>query len=203
VSDTWTKSIKQPIQLKREAEKLTARLEQRERELKTTRNVVSNAPVVLGGALVIPQGLLDQLKGDELPDFKLGDKQRIERIAMEAVLVTEQALGNQTKDVSAEKCGWDITSTPPGEDGKLSVSRHIEVKGRVQGATTVTVTKNEILYALNQQEQFLLAIVLVNEDDSYEGPYYLRNPFTQEPDWAETSKNLELRKLLERAELAV
>ena len=78
-------------------------------------------------------------------------------------------------------------------------ARHIEVKGRVKGATTITVTRNEILYGLNQADKFILAIVVV-DGDSHEGPHYVRNPFTQEPDWAVTSINLDLASLLERAQ---
>ena len=37
--------------------------------------------------------------------------------------------------------------------------RFIEVKGRVAGADTITVTKNEILYSLNKPDDFILAIV--------------------------------------------
>jgi hypothetical protein len=43
--------------------------------------------------------------------------------------------------------------------GKL---RFIEVKGRVAGASTVSVTKNEILTALNKPDDFILAIVSVD-----------------------------------------
>ncbi len=39
-------------------------------------------------------------------------------------------------------------------DGKLPETRHIEVKGRVKGAGTITVTRNEMLYALNQADKF-------------------------------------------------
>jgi hypothetical protein len=63
----------------------------------------------------------------------------------------------------------------------------------------VTVTKNEVLYGLNQQDKFLLAIVLVSEDAA-ESPRYVRRPFTQEPDWAVTSINLDLDALLARSE---
>ena len=73
------------------------------------------------------------------------------------------------------------------------------VKGRAKGQGTITVTRNEIIYGLNQADKFILAIVLVGEDDSVEGPYYVRNPFSQEPDWAEASKNLDLNLLLARA----
>ena len=81
----------------------------------------------------------------------------------------------------------------------LTSNGKIEVKGRVKGSTTVTVTRNEILYGLNQREKFILGIVLVDGSEA-DGPYYVRNPFTQEPDWAVTSINLDLEQLLARAE---
>jgi hypothetical protein len=60
------------------------------------------------------------------------------------------------------------------------------------------VTRNEILYGLNQQDKFILAIVLV-DGDQHEGPFYVTKPFTQEPDWAVTSINLDLNQLLAKA----
>ena len=86
---------------------------------------------------------------------------------------------------------WRMTSS--------SFSRHIEVKGRAKGSSTVTVTRNEILYGLNPQDKFILAIVIV-DGDQCEGPFYVSKPFTQEPDWAVTSINLDLKHLLARAE---
>ena len=62
----------------------------------------------------------------------------------------------------------------------------------------MTVTKNEVLYGLNQQDKFILAVVLV-DGDNVEGPHYVRRPFTQEPDWAVTSVNLDLNELLKRS----
>jgi hypothetical protein len=117
---------------------------------------------------------------------------------MQAVMEAERALGHTVIDVSAQKCGWDVTSLPPALNGKLPPARHIEVKGRAKGQTTITVTRNEILYGLNQADKFILAIVLV-DGDKPEGPYYVRQPFTQEPDWAVTSINLDLDALLARA----
>lgn len=35
--------------------------------------------------------------------------------------------------------------------------------------STLTVTRNEMLYPLNQSVEFLLAIFMVNDDDSVEG----------------------------------
>ena len=81
---------------------------------------------------------------------------------------------------------------------QLLPSRHIEVKGRAKGQTTITVTRNEILYGLNQTDKFILAVVMV-DGEQHEGPFYVRQPFTQEPDWAVTSINLDLDQLLARA----
>ncbi len=118
---------------------------------------------------------------------------------MAAVRQAEEAKGHQVIDVSAEKCGWDLTAIVPVAEGKLPQARHIEVKGRSKGQSTITVTRNEILYGLNQADKFILAIVIVDGDD-HEGPHYVRNPFTQEPDWAVTSINLDLASLLARAQ---
>ncbi|WP_238536884.1 helicase-related protein [Methylococcus capsulatus] len=185
--------------VRRTIDELTARRETREKELTAMRHVVSATPVILGGALVIPAGLLLQRKGQPGWTADAAARARVEQIAMRAVMDAERALGHEVIDVSAEKCGWDITSLPPAQDGKLPPSRHIEVKGRVKGQTTITVTRNEILYALNQSDKFILAIVLV-DGEQHEGPFYVRQPFTSEPDWAVTSINLDLDALLARAE---
>jgi hypothetical protein len=175
-------------------------LQARERELAEMRHIVAAPPKVIGGAVVIPAGLLAKLRG-EVTAFSVDATTRahIEELAMTAVARAEEALGHAVKDVSAQKCGWDITSRLPVIDGQLLDDRLIEVKGRAKGATTITVSRNEILCALNKSEQFLLAIVLVNGDDSTEGPFYVKKPFDQEPGWAVASVNLDLAQLLKRA----
>ena len=189
----------QPDNAKRRVEELTARLEQRKKELNTMANVVSGQPVVIGGALVIPQGLLAQRKGEVPFTVDSDARKRIEQIAMQAVINVETRLGHTVKDVSMEKCGWDITSQPPSVDGKLAQARHIEVKGRAKGQSTITVSRNEIIYGLNQTDQFILAIVIV-DGDSHQGTYYLKNPFSQEPEFGVASINYDLEDLLSRAE---
>jgi hypothetical protein len=185
--------------VRRTIDDLTARLQTREQELRAMRHVISATPVIVGGALVIPAGLLAQRKGEPGWTADAAARARIERTAMQAVMEAERTLGNAVVDVSAQRCGWDVTSMPPVHDGKLLPSRHIEVKGRVKGQTTITVTRNEILSGLNQADKFILAIVLV-DGDGYEGPFYVRHPFTQEPNWAVTSINLDLDQLLAHAE---
>ncbi|PKG93147.1 helicase-related protein [Paraglaciecola sp. MB-3u-78] len=188
-----------PEQFKRKAEELAARLEQRESELIARKNVVSSTPVVIGGALVIPQGLLSLRKGDTPFAIDAAARARVERVAMNAVMQAEQAFGHCVTDVGAEKCGWDVTSRPPvNADGSIKPDRHIEVKGRSKGQSTITVSRNEIIYGLNQAEKFILAIVVVDAD-SHEGPYYVKNPFNVEPDFGVASINYDLSDLLSKA----
>ena len=171
--DTHKESRPNMENARRVVETLSARLTLRRQELEAMRAIVSLTPVVTGGALIIPAGLL----------------------ARDA----ERALGNTVKDVSADKCGWDITSTPPLREGKIPDARHIEVKGRARGSATVTVTRNEVCYGLNQKDKFILALVFV-DGESVDGPHYVRHPFEVEPDWHVTSVNLDVAKLMSRAE---
>ncbi len=166
----------QPENARRRAEELTGRLRERTRELEEKRDVVSNTPVIVGGALVIPQGFLDKKAGKAVPLWAADPaaRARVEKLAMEAVMDAEKRLGYEPEDVSQKKYGWDVQSRT--QKGEL---RFIEVKGRVKGANTVTVTKNEILAGLNQPEKFVLAIVLV-DGNNVEGPYYLRALCDQE-----------------------
>ena len=188
----------QPELLRRRAEELTARLDNREREIERMRHVVAAAPVIVGGALVVPAGALSSRRTPAPGAFSQDPlaRDRIEQLAMEAVIRAEEAMGHSPRDVSAQKLGWDITSHPPVIDGRMPEARLIEVKGRAKGAPTVTVTKNEILTALNKPDQFLLAVVLVGESDDVEGPYYVSRPFTQAPDWNEESRALSLGALI-------
>jgi len=187
----------QPENARRRVEELRARLEVRFKELEARRNLISSPPMVAGAALVIPAGLMAQCKNQPVPDTFSTDAQRkkaIEMLAMQAVIEAERSQGYTTRDVSAEKCGWDISAFKTG-----ALDRHIEVKGRAKGADTLTLTRNEILYGLNQEEKFRLAVVLVDDNDCVEGPYYIRKPFTQEPEWSVASINYNLPELLAKA----
>ncbi|MCS6087902.1 DEAD/DEAH box helicase [Klebsiella pneumoniae subsp. pneumoniae] len=54
----------QPENARRRVDELTARLQQRTAELIALKQVVSSTPVVIGSALVIPQGFLSKRKGE-------------------------------------------------------------------------------------------------------------------------------------------
>lgn len=100
----------------RRAEDLAARMQKRLAELDNERMISPAPPVVTGGALVIPQGLLRRVMGAPATDSFGGiDKKAVEIAAMNAVMEIEQQLGYQPRDVSAEKVGYDIESTIPQE----------------------------------------------------------------------------------------
>ncbi len=177
------------------AEDLLARRERRLNELEQERKLSPLPPVIVGGVLVVPQGLLKKLSGQDDPSTVAQfahETTRAEHIAMEAVMQAERRLGYRPRDVSAEKCGYDIESSIPNS-GKL---RFIEVKGRVQGAETVIVTKNEILTALNKPDDFILAIVEVDGEKST--THYILHPFQKEPDFDATCVMYDLAKLLHK-----
>jgi superfamily II DNA or RNA helicase len=193
--------------VRRSINDLEGRLGTRKRELEAMRHVMNGTPVVLGGAMVLPAGLLRQREAGE-PAVAANNsysadaeaRARIERIAMDAVQRAEESRNCRVVDVSKEKCGWDLTSYPPAADGKLAEPRHIEVKGRVKSQDTVCITRNEMLYGFNQGSKFVVAIVLVGADDKPEGPYYVRNVFDREPAWGVASANYRIGDLLTRAE---
>ena len=111
------------------------------------------------------------------------------------VMEIERSLGFEPYDREMEKLGYDIESRVPGT-GKL---RFIEVKGRVTGASTITVTRNEILYSLNKPDDFILAIVEFLDGDSHR-VHYVRQPFQREPDFGVTSVNYDFAELIAKAE---
>jgi hypothetical protein len=93
--------------------------------------------VALGGALVVPAGLLRRRRGEApVEDGSVfsadpAARARIERLAMDAVRRVQEARGCRVVDVSTQKCGWDLNAYPPAAQGKQPDARHIEVKGRV------------------------------------------------------------------------
>ncbi len=181
---------------RKRADTLQARLKRRLGELEQEARISPLPPVVLGGLLVIPQGLIDRMNGQEIKDDRhVMDTQESAARARAIVMETERSLGFEPVDRETEKLGYDIESAIPGS-GRL---RFIEVKGRVTGAATITVTLNEILYSLNKPDDFILAIVEFLEDGQHE-IHYVRKPFTREPDVGVTSVNYNFAELLSKAE---
>jgi hypothetical protein len=178
------------------ANDLAERLQRRMEEIRRQRDISALPPVVRGGALVVPAGLLRPASTDRPAATTFAEeRETVERLAMEAVMAAESALGFEPHDVSAQRVGYDIESREPGS-GHL---RFIEVKGGVEGADTVTVTRNEIITALNEPNAFVLAIVQVN-DGFAQQPRYVRQPFRGEPNFGPASVTYSLAELTARGE---
>ena len=181
---------------RKRADALEARLQKRMAELKLEAQLSPLPPVILGGMLVIPQGLINKLTR---PNAHIEvttapkDTQISAARAREIVMDIERNLGYKPIDRETEKLGYDIESSILGT-GKL---RFIEVKGRVAGAPVITVTRNEILYSLNKPDDFILAIVEFDGNDHH--VYYIKQPFQHEPDFGVTSVNYSFSELLKKA----
>jgi superfamily II DNA or RNA helicase len=187
----------------RRAEDIAERLKRREAQLEEERFITSQPPRVRGGMVVIPRGLLEArrspIDGQGVPSHFAEDtaaRRAIELAAMESVMATERALGNVPSDVAAQKLGYDIVSFDPDTQHL----RFIEVKGRIDGADTVMITRQEIITSLHEPEKFILAVVQVNNGFA-QAPHYVRGALTEhEPAFEHTAIQFKLKSLLERAE---
>ncbi len=183
----------------RRADAISDRLQARLARIERERFISAAAPKVQGGMLVVPVGLLQGKRaGASAPMFSQDAEARrkVELAAMQVVMKTERALGNEPRDVSAEKIGYDVCSLDP-ETGHL---RFIEVKGRVNGADTVMITRQELITSLNKPDQFILALVEV-VDGVGQTPRYVRGALdTREPPFGHNAIQFNLRIFDERAE---
>lgn len=180
---------------RRRADDLQGRLQKRLAELDAEAQISTLPPAILGGLVVVPIGLIAAMIGNPLPRLvESVDTQAAAARARKIVMEIERQLGYDPIDREFEKIGYDIESRIP-DTGRL---RFIEVKGRASEASTITVTKNEILYSLNKPDDFILAIVEFLGADQYR-VHYVRQPFHREPDFGVTSVNYDFADLLGRA----
>ena len=180
---------------RKRADTLQGRLQKRLEDLKLEAQISPLPPVILGGLLVVPIGLIKAMA--ELTSTvttQTADTQANAASARTIIMDIERGLGYEPSDRESEKLGYDIESRNP-DTGKL---RFIEVKGRIAGAKSITVTRNEILYSLNKPEDFILAIV--EFDGGGHRVHYIRQPFHREPDFGVTSVNYGFPDLLAKAE---
>jgi SNF2 family DNA or RNA helicase len=179
---------------RRRADDLQSRLQRRLQQLDLEAHITAVPPVVMGGVMVVPIGMISALQGQASAATKPVDTQAAAARAREVIMAIERQLGFDPVDRELDKLGYDIESKDP-RTGQL---RFLEVKGRVSGAESITVTKNEILYSLNKPEQFVLAMVEFLDGGTHR-VHYLREPFTREPDFGVTSVNYSFADLLRRA----
>jgi hypothetical protein len=159
----------------RRARDLERRLESRLADLEMDGRLTAEPPVLVGAALVLPQGLIDRLAGvRNSPAAQYArETAEVERRAVDAVLAAERVLGREPQEMSHNHPGYDVRSTPA--DGPVI---RIEVKGRITGSADFVITRNEVLTAKNLGDDYRLALVDVSpggpESDQVR---YLTRPF--------------------------
>ncbi|MBT7098283.1 DUF3883 domain-containing protein, partial [Candidatus Poribacteria bacterium] len=185
------------IMARRRAEELQERLRQRMDELDQEVQLSPMPPTVIGGALVVPLALLRRLRGESSYPVAVDQesRERIDRMAMAAVMAAESAVGREPLEMPHHQKGFDITSFDPA----MGRTYFIEVKGKAAESSTVTISRSQILHALNHPEQFILAIVEVDGEHAAT-PMYIRQPFSSRPDFHVASANFDLSELREMAQ---
>lgn len=186
------------INARRRADELRDRRQVRLAQLGREKAMRPAPPRVLGGALVVPAGML---AGDAVPDGStIAGRREVELAGMRAVMAIERGLGFKPRDRSADNCGYDIESAvPEALHGGECALRMIEVKGRAAGSTTVTVSHNEVMCALNRPDSFILALVEVDGDVTR--TTYIKRPFTNPPDYTVASTNYDIARLKEAGDV--
>lgn len=138
------------------ARQLDDRLNHRLEQLDEATNLVAVPAVIRGAALVIPSNILVAEAEPEAQTFAR-QTEEVERRAVEAVLAAERSLGREPVEMPRNNPGYDIQSTD-----QSGFVHYIEVKGRIEGSDTFTITTNEITFAQTQGDRHRLALVEVS-----------------------------------------
>ena len=142
------------------ARRLEDRQLRRLEELNEEEALVARPPIIRGAALVIPSALLAEGRDTAEARTFARNTKAVERRAVDAVMAAERALGRHPEEMPQNNKGYDIRS--------WSVDRttlyHLEVKGRIHGADTFTITTSEVQFAQTQGHSHRLALVSVSPD---------------------------------------
>ena len=88
-------------------------------------------------------------------------------------MAAERSLGRSPQEMPHSNPGFDISSTDGAGNRFL-----IEVKGRIEGAPTFTVTANEVAFARTQASRHRLALVSVSPlGAAHDRVRYVRDAF--------------------------
>jgi SNF2 family DNA or RNA helicase len=177
------------------ADALEVRLQRRMKELELEKQISPLPPIVLGGTLVIPLGLISKLRGKTLPE-NTQDSNTNKDDLINIIMEIERNRGFHPINRESEKLGYEIESKEVST-GKL---RFIKVKKCDFGATSISITKNEMLYSLNKPDEFILAVVEFRSDGEHKC-YYIRNFCRSELDFGVANVNYNLEELMDEAEV--
>ncbi len=156
------------------ADDLETRLARRRLELDMEADLHSSPPNIVAAALVIPQGLLDQLAGTPPDPHETADKMETDRRAVAAVLAAERALGRIPEGQAHSNPGFDVLSVDPA----TGIHYFIEVKGHLPRTTEISVSAQQVQKARSNPDRWRLAVVSVPDDpDTEPAVRYLVDPF--------------------------
>ncbi len=179
------------------ADGLEARLTRRRLELTQEDDLHNSPPTIVAAALVVPQGLLDQVVGRSSNSVHPAVKAETDRRAVAAVMKAERKLGRVPEEQPHTNPGYDVLST----DRNSGTCYFIEVKGHLPQTEQISVSRRQVGKAHNNAERWRLAVVSVPEDpDAEPEVHYLVEPFrnvTLHP--AQTSVPLNVTDLLSHA----
>lgn len=187
------------------ADELERRMGSRLEYLSKEKELSPMPPVLSTVAFIVPKDMIRSDKVSETApayDVDFAERKAIEDAAMNAVMDIERRLGYIPRDVSKDNCGYDIESFIPenlrGPDGYSL--RCIEVKGKsIFHDDMVTITRNEMLTALNIPKQYILAIIVV--DGGSTTATYCQNMFSKDVEDAADSTNFNVAKLISQSDI--
>lgn len=163
--------------LRRSADDLDKRRESRLAMIERQLSMAPLPPRITAIALILPTVEEDAGVG---PSVDADARAEIERRAVDAVLAAERALHRTPEEQAHNNPGFDVLTR--AKDGR---GIRIEVKGRIAGADTFTITRMEVLTALNTAPDHRLALVRVSPDGAeHDELRYIGNAFQGvEPNW--------------------
>ncbi len=156
------------------ADELEARMARRRLELDQEADLHNNPPTIVGAALIVPQGLVDQLDGTPPAPDAVADKMETDRRAVAAVLAAERTLGRNPEAQVHNNPGFDILSIDP----ETGIHYFIEVKGHLPQTTEISVSAQQVQKAKANPDRWRLAVASVPTDPDAEPVVrYLLEPF--------------------------
>ncbi|MDL9978595.1 helicase-related protein [Microbacterium sp. ASV49] len=139
--------------LRRRAEELEERRATRVAMIDRQLAMSPVSPRITAIALVVPS----TPTSSPAPTVDAEARARVERRGVDAVLAAEMRLGRVPHEQAHNNPGFDVLSYPTDGAGV-----RIEVKARIEGADTFTITRTEVLTALNTAPDHRLALVKVS-----------------------------------------
>lgn len=179
--------------LRRKAQDLRVRRENRLALLDQQARLATKPPRIVTAALMLPLSMVESDIAADAP-IRAKETKAAERRGIELVLATERALGRTPREQAFNNPGYDILSTPLDNGPSI----RIEVKARIEGAEDFYLTHNEIATGKNAAPHYRLALVTVSRTGpEHDRVRYLATPFSgvdfgdlaatgMRADWAKT-----------------